>query len=79
MAPRGNNDTEYFSAILDIRDTVTRTEQKLDDHLRHEQIHQVPPCELAKDMNKRQWAAVLFALGAFITAAGKYVWNELGK
>jgi len=78
MAPR-DTDTQYFAAILDIRDTVTRTEQKLDDHLKNQQVHQVPPCEFAKEVGKRQWAAVVISLGALATAFFKTLWTQVAK
>lgn len=72
------NDTDTFAAILDIRDTVTRTEAKVDAHLQNLSIHQQQPCEYAQKISRRMWGFVIACLTAVIGALGSIAYAMIG-
>ena len=79
-----SSDSQVLSIILDKLDDIqqdnkkalermTRTEVTLDDHKKTKGIHQNPPCEMAKSLNTKIWAALVIA----VLSLGSVLWKVL--
>ena len=59
---------ELWNVVNDVRNIVSRIDQRLADHIEDDSIHQRPPCEPHKSLITRLWAIGFAAFAGLISS-----------
>jgi len=62
------NNEQRDVLISSTHDIVNRLEERLENHITNQVIHQVPPCDAHKTLVSKLWAVVILVLGALISS-----------